>query len=78
MANRYRKRSGKKQTWFQTWGWLLISASGTILFGFGLLEVSKYYNLNPLWITLAGAVITGIAIYMKKFTTETAVATKRR
>lgn len=77
MAKKYRKKASKKNP-IEGWGWLLISSAGTILFGFGLIEVAKYYNINPLWTVSIGAVITLVAVLMKKFTTETVFASKKK
>lgn len=68
----------RKETWFERWGWLMFSSAGIIMFGFGILQTSEYYHWNPLWVTSIGAIITAIAIYLKKFRTETSVALKKR
>lgn len=72
------KSRNKKENPIENWFWLLLSGAGGILFSFGLLDVIQYLGWSPFVAVIIGAVITLVAIFMRKFRTETSVALKKK
>lgn len=58
--------------------WLLLSVAGGVLFSFGLLNWFEDLALPAFVPVIVGAVITFALIVLRKYTTETAFAMKKK